>query len=481
MRLTRDFMLERARARDASWNGRFLTGVLSTGIYCLPSCPARRPNEENVRFFFSEEEARRAGLRPCRRCRPDHFYRQHDPDLERVSVLVERIRRDPSACRDARGLAAAGAMGPTKLSQLFRRHFHTSPAAFLQRARIEAACHRLAGSQARVIEVALEVGYESLSAFHEAFRRATGLCPGDYRRLASGENEFTLALPRDFLPAPLLGFWGRDPESRCEKVDGRRLAKAVRLAGAPAVLVIEIEADSARCRVESAAVPTPEAMQAAHAIALRLLGLGCEVGPFVRRARNDAHLARLVRARKGLRIPSTADVFEGLTWAVIGQQVNLPFAFALRQRLAELAGDPLGGGLLAHPSAAEVARLDYRDLTRLQFSRRKAEYLIDTARLATAGELPLEELPRWPATTVERRLAGVRGLGRWSTAYIMMRACGFADCVPAGDSGLATALQRLFSLDHRPDADEVAERMNPYSPYRSLATFHLWTGLGGAA
>ncbi|HVS02188.1 MAG TPA: Ada metal-binding domain-containing protein, partial [Thermoanaerobaculia bacterium] len=71
--LSRRFMIERARARDAAWDGRFYTGVLSTGIFCLPSCPARPPREDNVRFFPSVDEARRAGLRPCLRCRPEDF------------------------------------------------------------------------------------------------------------------------------------------------------------------------------------------------------------------------------------------------------------------------------------------------------------------------------------------------------------------------------------------------------------------------
>ncbi|HEV7518189.1 MAG TPA: Ada metal-binding domain-containing protein, partial [Thermoanaerobaculia bacterium] len=116
--LTRELMLSRARARDRAYDGRFLTGVLSTGIYCLPSCPARPPKEENMRFFASEEAARAARLRPCRRCRPDLFYRDEDPDLSLVADLASRMRREPGAFPDAAALAAASGVGATKLNLL---------------------------------------------------------------------------------------------------------------------------------------------------------------------------------------------------------------------------------------------------------------------------------------------------------------------------------------------------------------------------
>src|SRR5215213_6291686 len=139
MILTDQAMLERFHARDRASDGRFLTGVLATGIYCLPSCAARKPLPENVRFFPTEEAARSAGLRPCRRCRPDDFYRACDPDLHLAESLAAQVRRDPAAYPDAARLAAAAGVGGTRLNALIRRHFHTTPAAFLARERAAAA------------------------------------------------------------------------------------------------------------------------------------------------------------------------------------------------------------------------------------------------------------------------------------------------------------------------------------------------------
>ena len=93
--LDRGATLVRWQAKDPGNDGAFIVGVLSTGIYCLPSCAARKPKDENVRFFLDEEGARGVGLRACKRCRPDHFYRGYDPDRERLEALVARIRQRP--------------------------------------------------------------------------------------------------------------------------------------------------------------------------------------------------------------------------------------------------------------------------------------------------------------------------------------------------------------------------------------------------
>jgi AraC family transcriptional regulator of adaptative response / DNA-3-methyladenine glycosylase II len=459
-------MLQRLFARDRECDGRFLTGVTTTGIYCLPSCSARKPKAENVRFFATRDEARAAGLRACRRCRPDHFYRQHDPDRERLTQLLDRVRRQPSDYPDG-------------LNHLFRLHLHTTPAAFLRRARVEAAQRILLDTDRPLIDAAFEAGFEGGSVFYENFRRLTGLSPRAWRRLRR-QSRFTLEVPADFRADECLRYLGRDPDSPAERVHRRTVRRAVRIDGKPAVLSVELRRTRAAVVVEGSRSISPSGMARVHRTVRRLLGLDLDPAPFTRRTRRLGRLARFVARRPGLRIPQTADVFEGLVWSIIGQQINLPFALRLRRRLIERAGTPIDG-LVVHPGPAAVARLDYHDLTAAQYSGRKAEYLIDTSRLVAGGDLAPESFPDDPATAVEQRLLAVRGLGPWSAQYVMMRACGFADCVPVGDSGLATALERLHELDRRPGPDETRRLMEPFAPYRSLATFHLWRMLGDPA
>jgi AraC family transcriptional regulator, regulatory protein of adaptative response / DNA-3-methyladenine glycosylase II len=476
MIMTRDHMLERFYARDRASNGRFITGVLTTGIYCLPSCTARKPLPENVRFFATREDARSAGLRACRRCRPDDFYQQYDPDVHLLETLLADARRRPAAFADAAALVASSGIGATKLNALFRQHLHTTPAAFLARERVAAACAALAEGAA-VTESAYAAGFESLSAFHLNFRRQTGLTPGEYRALGSSPA-FTLALPEGFRADAVLAYVGRDPASLVERVRGGEIEKALRLEDAPARLRIRFEDGAARCEVQSATAVSAEGMRQAHAAAVRMLNLASDPSPFERQMDRRPALARLTDRRRGLRMPLTADAWECLVWTVVGQQVNLPFAYALRSVVVELAGEDAGEGLRAHPTPEAVARLDYADLTGRRFSRRKAEYVIDTARAIAGGELRLDGGERELVPALERRLLAVRGLGPWSVQYLLMRGYGFADCVPAGDAGLSAALQRFFALDHRPGPAETRELMETFAPHRSLATCHLWTSLG---
>ncbi len=400
-------------------------------------------------------------------------------DRECLTRLLEQVRRQPSDFPDVAALAAAGRFGATRLIHLFRLHLHTTPVAFLQRARVEAAQRILLKTDRPLIDAAFEAGFAGGSVFYEDFRRLSGLSPRAWRRLRR-QSRFALELPADFRADECLRYLGRDPDSPAEQVRGRSLRRAVRIDGTPAVLTVELRRARAMVAVEGPRSISPSGMAQVHRIVRRVLGLDLDPAPFIRKVRRHRRLARFVARRPGLRIPQTADVFEGLVWSIIGQQINLPFALRLRRRLIERTGTPIDS-LIAHPDAAAVARLDYRDLTTAQYSRRKAEYLIDTSRLVTRGDLAPEAFPAEPATLVEQNMLAVRGLGPWSAQYVMMRACGFADCVPVGDSGLATALERLHDLDERPGPDETRRLMEPFAPFRSLATFHLWRMLGDTA
>jgi 3-methyladenine DNA glycosylase/8-oxoguanine DNA glycosylase len=266
---------------------------------------------------------------------------------------------------------------------------------------------------------------------------------------------FRIALPPDFMPRFALRYMARDPESETERGDARSFAKAMLADGKPAVVRVEFKG-------QIAIVSSDAPRAAVEPAILRLLGLPFDPLPF------ETRHTRLVGPRRGMRVPQTSTVFESIVWAICGQQVNLAFAFKLRRAVIELTGKRVDG-MRAHPDPAAVARLDYDDLTRRQFSRRKAEYLIDVAR----SGVDFESLRDSRLTTPDSLLS-IRGFGVWSANYVMMRGCGFADCVPVGDSGLTSSLQDFHKLDERPDPERTLALMKRYAPYRSLATFHFW-------
>ena len=484
MRWNHDFLYERIVAKDRSYDGRVLTGVVTTGIYCLPSCPARKPRSENVRFFRDEPEAIAAGLRPCLRCHPERFYRGEDWDRGLFEGLLTRLRAEPAAFDDVGALATACGVSGTKLTELARTHAHLSPAALLRRERVLAAQRRLLSTDERVLDVGFAVGFESEASFHRRFLAQTGLSPGAWRALRESRG-FLLQVPSGYRGEDVRAYHGRDAEGPAERLRGPTLHKALVLAGEPVLLTLDFREEGVWCELHGGAGgrPAPETMAAAHEAAVRMLGLGSDAAGLEARAGRDAQVARLVEGRHGLRVPLTALPFEALAWAIIGQQINLSFATALRRELILLAGSPVRGGegMRAHPTAAQVAALDPEALTSRRFSRSKAEYLLGAAHAVVEGTLPLETLASGSAPAAEQRLRAVRGVGPWTARYLLMRGLGFADCVPVGDSGLSTGLQRFQGLAHRPDAKETEALMAPFAPHRSLATCHLWAQLQEAS
>lgn len=466
MRMTNATMYARVLASDASCNGRFFFGVTSTGIYCLPSCHAKKPKPENTRFFPTVEAARASGLRACKKCHPDDFARGADPVLETVESLVAEVRAAPQNFSDARAIVRRSGFGATRLFELFRLHYHTTPAGLLLRARLESAKQKLLHSRAGLAEIAGDVGFESLSVFHEQFKNFNGLTPAAYRALGAS-REFEISLPDGFLLGYLRRALSRDIHSVTERLVDDTYTTTVQLSDGPAVLTLQLSAKKISANISRGSAAE------AHALVVGLLGLDEDAAAFSRLARRLG-LARLVAGRPELRISQTLSVFDGVLWSIIGQQINFPFACLLKRRLIERTGTPLANGLFAPPAPAAVATLEPADLLPLQFSRQKADYVIQTARLIVEGKLDLAALRAMSATRAERTLLAVRGLGPWSVNYLMMRALGFPDCVPLGDTGVTSGLQSLLKLEIRPDIDATRRLMAVFSPYRSLATAHLW-------
>ena len=297
--------------------------------------------------------------------------------------------------------------------------------------------------------------------------------PAAYLDLRRG-HAFAMGLPRHFRHSSLLSYLGRDPQSLYEQVDGTTFRFALRASTGPLQVSAEIGERSVRCRLSGPGTDDPQGGFEAHRLLRRYLGLRLDPAAFERRADDDPLHRRLLGRRHGLSIPQTPSVFDGLVWVVAGQQVSLAVAFALRRRLGHLCATRLDDHLWLPPTATEVAALDLDTLRANSWSQRKAEYVLDLATAVRDGDLDLADLEQASALRLEATLLARRGLGPWSVAYLMMRSFGLADCVPVGDAALKRNLRRFFELDKNPDVAATLQLMQPFAPYRSLATFHFW-------
>jgi DNA-3-methyladenine glycosylase II len=290
-------------------------------------------------------------------------------------------------------------------------------------------------------------------------------------------KDFALALPDHYRLHDILAFHSRDTESVAEEVSAERLRKGMLPDGVPVVLDITLAPTSASCVVHADGKLSKAAQAQVSEAALSILGLRIDPEPFSAFAANDKIFGPLTRAQPGLRIVQSATVFEALTWAIIGQQINLSFAIALRRTFILQAGRRHSGGLWCYPAAADIARLEIDDLTSRKFSRAKAETLLRLARLVADGELDLDVSPSNSIERISAALLAVKGIGPWTVNYGLLRGYGYADCSLHGDVAIRAALQALLGEEVKPDIPRTEKILAQYSPHRTMAAAHLWASL----
>jgi methylphosphotriester-DNA--protein-cysteine methyltransferase len=175
-----DTLWEAFVSRDPRWDGRFVTAVRTTGIYCRPTCTCRKPLRRNVRFFRSAEAAARAGFRPCKRCRPELAGGASEADRRLAARALALMGSSPGEAWPVARLARALAMSPSSFARHFRAGAGTTPARALAALRMRRAAARLERGD-RVLDVALDLGFGSGSAFARAWRRHHGRAPRERR------------------------------------------------------------------------------------------------------------------------------------------------------------------------------------------------------------------------------------------------------------------------------------------------------------
>jgi len=293
---------------------------------------------------------------------------------------------------------------------------------------------------------------------------------------------YTLELPADYRLQDVLAFHRRDAESIAEEVSAERLRKGVLLDGVPVVLDIALPPSAstgatARVSVHADGSLSAAGREQAREAVLNILGLRIDPAPFSAFVKKDKLFGALARKQPGLRIVQSASVFEALTWAIIGQQINLSFAISLRRTFILQAGRQHSSGLWCYPDAGGAAAQSEDDLTSRKFSRAKAETVLRLARLVASGQLSLDITPANGIGQISAALLAVKGIGPWTVNYGLLRGYGYADCSLHGDVAVRAALQTLLGEDERPDIKRTEEILARYSPHRTMAAAHLWASL----
>jgi AraC family transcriptional regulator of adaptative response / DNA-3-methyladenine glycosylase II len=470
-------------AEDPRFDGWVFCGVKTTGIYCRPSCPARTPKRENVRFFATAAAAQADGFRACKRCRPDAT--PGSPDWDRRADLVGRAMRliaDGVVDRE-------GVVGLARRLGYTERHVYrelvavvgAGPLALARAQRAQTARILLETTGVAIIEVAFAAGFQSVRQFNATIQEIFATTPRELRARAKRDDRtedsgaVILRLPyRAPLDADgLLEFFALRAVSGVEEALDGAYRRSLRLPHGGGVVELRPLDGYVQARywLESLR-DLAAAMQRSRA----LLDLDSDPQAVVESLGADSLLGPLIRAVPGRRVPGHTDAHELTVRAVLGQQVSLAGAATLAGRLVRDYGQPLERpiGAVTHvfPSVEALAGADPEPPAA---PPPRAPPLLGLAAALARGDLTLDAgTDRGEA---RRGLLALPGIGPWTANYVAMRALRDPDAFLAGDLGVRRALEQLGQDGTPAAAERLAER---WRPYRAYAMQHLWAQLATA-
>lgn len=359
---------------NSEYNGIFYTAVKTTGVYCMPSCTAKKPNKENVEFYDTSIEAEAHGYRPCKICFPNLLNVKWKDFKKYIEIDV-----------------------PEEFSFL-------QCMVYLDRSDIE-CLHKIKAGE-----------FYKLLKFEDA-RVIIKISMGIKKLMVTFMDE---------IPAK----WTR-----------AQVAKYV----------------------------------------WDMFDLRTDLTPFYKLVEKDSIIKSLIDKYKGLRIVKINDMFEAICWAIIGQQINLRFAYTLKKRLVEGFGEKMvydNEEYFLFPTPEILSTLEANDLKQLQFTTRKAEYIIEIAKLFKDGIIKKEVLAlEKDYEKLKKTLVAIRGVGNWTADYTILKCFDINDAFPIADVGIHNALKGILGLDKKPTIDEIEKLSVDWKAWEAYVTFYLWRWL----
>ncbi|NGN64652.1 DNA-3-methyladenine glycosylase 2 family protein [Streptomyces sp. A7024] len=467
------------QSKDARFDGWFFTAVLTTGIYCRPSCPVVPPKPENMRFYPSAAAAQLAGFRACKRCRPDTS--PGSPEWNVRADLTARAMRliaDGVVDRDGvPGLAGQLGYSTRQIERQLNAELGAGPLALARAQRAQTARILIETSDLPMSDVAFAAGFSSIRTFNDTVQEVFALAPSELRRRAATRKQpaaapgvISLRLPfrKPLTPDNLFGHLVATAVPGVEEWRDGSYRRTLALPYGHGTAALTPHPDHIECRL---ALTDQRDLAIAITRCRRMLDLDADPEAIDEQLSTDPQMAELVAKAPGRRVPRTVDGEEFAVRAVLGQQVSTAAARTHAARLVKAHGtpveDPFGGGLThLFPDVHELAALDPEALAMPKSRRTTLTTLI--AALAD-GELDLGGGSDW--TKAREQLAALPGIGPWTIEVIAMRGLGDPDAFTATDLGVRKAAEAL-GLPSSPAA--LTRHAEAWQPWRAYAVQYLW-------
>ena len=468
------------RRRDPRFDGRFFIGVLTTGIYCRPICPARMPRKENVQLYRSAASAFEAGFRPCLRCRPES-----SPGTPawigapyKVSKALHLIARGSLDGSSVDELAALLSMGPRQLSRLFPHYVGASPIAVAQTQRLHFAKKLLDETNLPLSEVCFAADFGSVRRLNAVFQSTYARSPKKLRKGMRGAKQAKgegICVRLSYRP-PL------DWKSMLAYLEYRKI---------PGVEYIDLEQDTYYRTIaidECVGDICAQFSETEHSVMLQinfpdtrhlyhivekvrlLFDLKADSEEIERFLRNDPLLKKVVKKNPGTRVTGCWDGLEVTVRAILGQQVTVKAATTLAGRVAERYGENYKGTSAyltrVFPSAEKLANADLSGMGIV--GQRISAIKTIAAKIATGeivfdGVLETEEFVR--------RLCEIKGIGDWTAHYVALRVLSDPDAFPYSD----LILRRAATNNQETLTPKALLKLaQAWRPWRGYAVIFLW-------
>lgn len=286
-----------------------------------------------------------------------------------------------------------------------------------------------------------------------------------------------IPVPAEFDFSVNLDYLSRSPDESLYRIRDGRLYKTIPVGSSAVFFEVGAEPGFLLVRPLDDEPWSDETEREVAAYTREWFDLDNDLSPFYELASRDPILHGVVPRLHGLRNMGIPDLFEALCWGIIGQQINLAFAYTLKRRFVETFGRQVRRGDVdcwLFPEPRDIAGLDVGDITALKMTTKKAEYLIGVARLIADGELGRERLLEGDIRSAEKKLVSIRGIGPWTANYVLMRCLRYPSAFPIDDVGLHNAIKAVLQEEQKPTVARIKELAVGWQGWEAYATFYLW-------
>ena len=293
-------------------------------------------------------------------------------------------------------------------------------------------------------------------------------------------DDLVIKVPKEFSFKENISYMLRSPNECMFEIRDDKVIKAIPVADeVPLVEVSENAEGNLVIRFLADFQPSSEqARDEVHLYVRDWFDLDNDLKPFYEMAEKDLLLQKAIDEFYGLRNVGIPDLFEALAWGILGQQINLTYAYTLKRRLVETFGRSIeweGRQYWIFPEAKDIANLSVEDLAPLKMTVKKCEYLIGVAGLIVEGSLSKSiVMGTGDFKEAEKMLVKIRGIGPWTANYVLMRCLRFPNAFPIADVGLHNAIKHLTGAEEKPTKEEILKIAAPWKGWESYATFYLW-------